>query len=143
MPCTKTISATAPRRGNIEHLDLDALFSCDVDHVLTMSPPCQPYTRRGKGLASEDPRAQSFLRVIDTIPRMEHPPRWIFVENVVGFQIVEHERETSSGSAKRRAMPLRNLSSVPRHWVYRTRESATTSSRLDVHQASQRLFQAG
>ena len=77
----------APRRGNIEHLDLDALFSCDVDHVLTMSPPCQPYTRRGKGLASEDPRAQSFLRVIDTIPRMEHPPRWIFVENVVGFQI--------------------------------------------------------
>ena len=77
----------APRRGNIEHLDLEALFSSDVDHVLTMSPPCQPYTRRGKGLASEDPRAQSFLRVIDTIPRMTHPPRWIFVENVVGFEV--------------------------------------------------------
>ena len=77
----------APRRGNIEHLDLEALFSSDVDHVLTMSPPCQPYTRRGKGLASEDPRAQSFLRVIDTFPRMKHPPRWIFVENVVGFEV--------------------------------------------------------
>lgn len=76
-----------PRRKNIEHLDLNTFFDSDGgDYFLTMSPPCQPYTRRGKQSESDDPRARSFHRIIDSIPSLDHPPRWIFVENVVGFE---------------------------------------------------------
>ena len=76
-----------PKRKNIEHLDLNAFFASDGEDVfLTMSPPCQPYTRRGKRSESEDPRARSFHRIIDSIRSLNHPPRWIFVENVVGFE---------------------------------------------------------
>ena len=76
-----------PMRKNIEHLDLNTFFVSDGgEYVLTMSPPCQPYTRRGKRSESEDPRARSFHRIIDSIPSLNHPPRWIFVENVVGFE---------------------------------------------------------
>ena len=82
-----------PRRANIEHLDANALFpSSERDYALTASPPCQPYTRRGLGLASEDPRAKSFHAVIDAIPTLSHPPRWVFVENVRGFESSDTRR---------------------------------------------------
>ncbi|MBZ0112761.1 MAG: DNA cytosine methyltransferase, partial [Thermoanaerobaculia bacterium] len=49
-----------------------------------MSPPCQPFTRRGKRLDDEDPRSQSLLRLL---PRIEEVrPTHLGMENVVGFQ---------------------------------------------------------
>lgn len=54
--------------------------------VWTLSPPCQPYTRKGKKLHGEDPRAKSFLHLIALLPKLANPPRRVLVENVVGFE---------------------------------------------------------
>ena len=90
-----------PRRGNIEHADADktlaavSLGSEDAydDVVWTMAPPCQPYTRRGKGLASDDPRARSFASVLSAIERgLRVAPSRVFIENVRGFEVSESRR---------------------------------------------------
>ena len=63
-----------PLRRNIEHLtaaDLDAPPFANAD-VWTLSPPCQPFTRKGKELHGDDPRAASFLHLLRLFP---HPPR--------------------------------------------------------------------
>lgn len=52
-----------------------------------MSPPCQPYCERGVRRDIEDPRARSFLRMLEllgTIPENRLPCR-IALENVQGF----------------------------------------------------------
>lgn len=50
-----------------------------------MSPPCTPYTRRGNQNDLRDPRAQSFLHLIDCVQQIQPP--CVVVENVVGFDI--------------------------------------------------------
>ncbi|KAI8051267.1 S-adenosyl-L-methionine-dependent methyltransferase [Syncephalis plumigaleata] len=65
--------------------EYDALMA----DIYLMSPPCQPYTRTGKQLGSEDSRAKSFLRIIDMLGEMQHPPRYLLVENVKGFETSE------------------------------------------------------
>lgn len=50
-----------------------------------MSPPCTPYTRRGKQNDLLDPRAQSFLHLIDCVQQIQPP--FVVVENVVGFDV--------------------------------------------------------
>ena len=81
-------------RRNIEHLSsvetLDARFG-GAD-VWTLSPPCQPYTRKGKHLYGEDPRAGSFARILEALPKLREPPDRILVENVVGFELSETRR---------------------------------------------------
>ncbi|RKP06541.1 S-adenosyl-L-methionine-dependent methyltransferase [Thamnocephalis sphaerospora] len=57
--------------------------------IYLMSPPCQPYTRTGRQLGSEDSRAKSFLRIIDMLGSMQHPPKYLLVENVKGFEVSE------------------------------------------------------
>ncbi|KAF7725323.1 tRNA (cytosine-5-)-methyltransferase [Apophysomyces ossiformis] len=54
--------------------------------VWTMSPPCQPYTRIGLRQGSKDPRAKSFLHLLDVLEAMKNRPRYIVVENVKGFE---------------------------------------------------------
>jgi site-specific DNA-cytosine methylase len=49
-----------------------------------MSPPCQPYSRRGGQLDTDDPRARPLLRLLDAIAACT--PRWIGLENVFGFE---------------------------------------------------------
>lgn len=49
----------------------------------TMSPPCQPYTRRGHGRDLDDPRARGFLAVVAAFETLRPP--WLFLENVPGF----------------------------------------------------------
>ena len=75
-------------RRNVEHLSsvpsLDAKFG-GAD-VWTLSPPCQPYTRKGKQLHGDDPRAQSFRGILESLPQLARPPERILVENVVGFE---------------------------------------------------------
>ncbi len=52
--------------------------------VWWMSPPCQPFTRRGLRLDLEDPRAQALLRLLDAIEAVR--PSEIVLENVIGFE---------------------------------------------------------
>ncbi|ORX47916.1 S-adenosyl-L-methionine-dependent methyltransferase [Piromyces finnis] len=52
-----------------------------------MSPPCQPYTRGGKKLDDEDRRAAGLLNLINILPKLDNPPKYIFVENVVNFEV--------------------------------------------------------
>merc|ERR1712126_111373 len=70
---------------NIEGLQVNYLEDLAAD-VWTMSPPCQPYTRQGKQEESRDARAQSFLTLLNILSAMTKPPRYLFVENVKGFE---------------------------------------------------------
>jgi len=70
---------------NIDGLQVKYLESFGAD-VWTMSPPCQPYTRQGKQEESRDARAQSFLNLLHILTHMTTPPRYLFVENVKGFE---------------------------------------------------------
>ncbi|XP_030492879.2 tRNA (cytosine(38)-C(5))-methyltransferase 2 [Cannabis sativa] len=74
-----------PHQGNIQNLtatDLDRYGA----HAWLLSPPCQPYTRQGLQKQSNDPRAFSFLNILELIRDTSQPPTMIFVENVVGFE---------------------------------------------------------
>ena len=68
--------------------DLDA-FGADI---FTLSPPCQPFTRQGKKADSNDHRTDSFFHLMHTIREMTSPPRYLMVENVLGFE-ASHTRQ--------------------------------------------------
>ncbi len=61
--------------------------------VWWMSPPCQPYTRRGKGRDLDDPRSRSFLHVLELVDKLR--PTALALENVP-------EMRGSQGHAKLR-----------------------------------------
>jgi DNA (cytosine-5)-methyltransferase 1 len=48
--------------------------------VWWMSPPCQPYTRRGRGRDLDDPRSRGLLHLLDLIDRLRPPA--LALENV-------------------------------------------------------------
>jgi tRNA (cytosine38-C5)-methyltransferase len=68
--------------GRLSAADLDALGG----DIWLLSPPCQPYTRQGKQLGSNDPRAESFIVLLEKLQFLENPPKYLLVENVVGFE---------------------------------------------------------
>lgn len=49
-----------------------------------MSPPCQPFTRRGLGRDLEDPRTRTFRAALSGVAAVR--PRYLAFENVVGFE---------------------------------------------------------
>lgn len=49
-----------------------------------LSPPCQPFTRRGLGRDLDDPRARGLVALLDHLAR-ERPP-YLALENVPGFE---------------------------------------------------------
>ncbi|CAG8575867.1 10785_t:CDS:1, partial [Acaulospora colombiana] len=53
-----------------------------------MSPPCQPYTRGGKGLDDQDQRAKGLLHLIHVLSELSIPPEYIFLENVLNFEAI-------------------------------------------------------
>lgn len=55
-----------------------------------MSPPCQPYSRRGKGRAEDDPRSMALSRVIELVERDQ--PKGLILENVPGFSDSAHHQ---------------------------------------------------
>lgn len=59
-------------------------------HLWWMSPPCQPYTRRGLRKDTDDARSAGILRIIDAIGTVG--PDHIALENVVGFENSETHR---------------------------------------------------
>ncbi len=61
----------------------DAEFRGFAADFWWMSPPCQPYSRRGAQLDTADPRARPFLRLLDAIAACT--PDAIGLENVLGF----------------------------------------------------------
>lgn len=71
---------------NIEGMKADYLDKLNAD-MWTMSPPCQPYTRQGKQMASDDPRSRSFSTLLNNLLKMKCPPRYLFLENVKGFEV--------------------------------------------------------
>lgn len=71
---------------NIEHLnhnDLDKLKA----FIITMSPPCQPYSRAGIKKDLKDNRSCALHHFCDKIlPKMKFLPNYLMLENVIGFE---------------------------------------------------------
>jgi tRNA (cytosine38-C5)-methyltransferase len=55
-------------------------------NVWLMSPPCQPFVRGGKHLDTDDGRSKGLLNLIAILPKLQLPPQYVFVENVVLFE---------------------------------------------------------
>ncbi|HEY9759243.1 MAG TPA: DNA cytosine methyltransferase [Oculatellaceae cyanobacterium] len=70
-----------PTTANLDSITLSQIPDADI---WWMSPPCTPYSVRGKRADIADPRAKSFLQLLR---HMEiRRPRIVFLENVRGFQ---------------------------------------------------------
>ena len=84
-------AALAVYRHNFPHpteaRTLDSIGVADLDRwradLWWLSPPCQPFTRRGHGRDDADPRSASLLHLIDLLDRA--PPPALALENVPGF----------------------------------------------------------
>ena len=66
----------------LESVGAEELAALAAD-VWTLAPPCQPYTRRGRGRDLDDPRAQSLLALLGRIAEVRPP--YLLLENVPGF----------------------------------------------------------
>jgi tRNA (cytosine38-C5)-methyltransferase len=77
---------------SIEHVEGAQLQAADL---WLMSPPCQPFTRIGNQQDLQDTRSVSFLHLMSTLEAMAAPPRYLFLENVRGFELSDgHARLT-------------------------------------------------
>lgn len=65
--------------GSLSADSLDALGG----NLWWLSPPCQPYSRRGRQRDIDDPRSAPLLHLIALLPQLR--PRAIALENVAGF----------------------------------------------------------
>ena len=74
---------------NIEHLNCND-FDNIRPFIITMSPPCQPYSRAGIKKDSNDKRSNALHHFCDEIlPKMRYLPNYIILENVIGFETSE------------------------------------------------------
>jgi DNA (cytosine-5)-methyltransferase 1 len=71
----------APSTTNLDSISLKQIPDADI---WWMSPPCTPYSVRGKKADIADPRAKSFLQLLSCLESKR--PRLLFLENVRGFQ---------------------------------------------------------
>lgn len=67
----------------IEFVDRRRLQDWQAD-LWWMSPPCQPFTRRGRQRDAEDPRAQTFLKTLQHFASIRPP--YLALENVATFR---------------------------------------------------------
>ncbi len=70
-----------PKSKNLDSISEQEIESADI---WWMSPPCTPFSVRGKQLDQHDARAKSFLNLIEKIPKKM--PQAILIENVAAFQ---------------------------------------------------------
>ncbi|GAB1285977.1 tRNA (cytosine(38)-C(5))-methyltransferase [Apodemus speciosus] len=70
----------------IEGISLEEFDKLSFNMIL-MSPPCQPFTRIGLQGDKTDPRTNSFLYILDILPRLQKLPKYILLENVKGFEV--------------------------------------------------------
>ncbi|KAI7887527.1 S-adenosyl-L-methionine-dependent methyltransferase [Lichtheimia hyalospora FSU 10163] len=79
---------------NFEHMPsnktIERLTAKDIDkfnaNCWLLSPPCQPYTQGGKMQDIDDSRAQGLVHLLKLLPKLEHPPKYMFLENVKNFE---------------------------------------------------------
>lgn len=108
-PQGQSTPSGAPTPGygwpDAKQTDITTLTAADLSRLNAdlwlLSPSCQPYTvlnPLAKGAA--DPRAQSFLHLIDDVlPELsahDMHPRYLLVENVAGFQVRERGERLAS-----------------------------------------------
>ncbi len=74
----------SPRPRNICNFTSEELKATGADGWL-LSPPCQPFTQKGKGLDDQDPRTEPLLHLIDLLPSCH--PEFLFLENVPPFRV--------------------------------------------------------
>jgi site-specific DNA-cytosine methylase len=67
----------------IESITLQWITSLEAN-TWWMSPPCQPYTRRGSRRDLEDPRSRGLIHLMSLLNYVR--PEWILLENVLGFR---------------------------------------------------------
>lgn len=74
------------RQVDLEKITSEELAAYDAD-LWWLSPPCQPYSVRGRQQDLADPRAQSLARILSVIPAIpqEGLPQYLALENVAGF----------------------------------------------------------
>ena len=70
---------------SVESLSNKFLRSLSVD-LLTMSPPCQPFTRIGQKRDIRDNRCDGLQQIIGLLDTEVLQPSWIILENVKGFE---------------------------------------------------------
>lgn len=68
---------------NIQSLTPKYINELNVDTIL-MSPPCQPFTRNGLKEDVNDSRTDSFIHLLDILPKLN--VEYILIENVKGFE---------------------------------------------------------
>ncbi|MCP9262536.1 tRNA (Cytosine-5-)-methyltransferase [Dirofilaria immitis] len=79
---------TEIQQCNIEKLTSDYYDNYSAD-IWTLSPPCQPFTKKGLRKDVADHRCVALKSICNALKIMKHPPRYIIVENVCGFEISE------------------------------------------------------
>ncbi len=77
---------------------IESIENIPEGNLWWLSPPCQPYTQRGKGLAEQDPRSLGLTRVIELIGRER--PQGIIVENVPDFLDSAHHQALADTLAR-------------------------------------------
>ncbi len=70
---------------NLEQISSNLLDEINAD-FLWMSPPCQPYTKKGIQKDIKDPRSKSFLKILESLLTCKTPPSHIGLENVEYFK---------------------------------------------------------
>lgn len=68
---------------DIESLSMETLRGYSAD-CWWLSPPCQPFTRRGSLRDLADPRCRGFAHIVEALPHCR--PARLGLENVVGFE---------------------------------------------------------
>jgi DNA (cytosine-5)-methyltransferase 1/tRNA (cytosine38-C5)-methyltransferase len=67
----------------LESISVERLTTFDAD-LWWLSPPCQPFTSRGKRVDLNDPRSQALNHLLDVIEQLH--PKFIMLENVARFR---------------------------------------------------------
>ena len=115
-----------PSQKSLVSVPMKTLEKLEAD-AWVMSPPCQPFTRQGLKKDVDDGRAESFMRLVDEMAKMDpaRRPKYVFVENVVGFE-----------TSKMREILVQALSEMAFH----TQEFILTPSMFGVPYSRPRYF---
>ena len=76
-PSSHGASSHGARAGEIRSLEIARLKA----DLWWMSPPCLPFTRKGKQRDLDDPRSDSMVSLIGKVHSRLDYPRWIVIEN--------------------------------------------------------------
>ncbi|KAI8895241.1 S-adenosyl-L-methionine-dependent methyltransferase [Globomyces pollinis-pini] len=75
---------------DINHKNIGFLTSEQLQNfesnLWVLSPPCQPYSRKGDRKGALDTRSDSFLQLLKHLEVMDIKPTYIVIENVLGFE---------------------------------------------------------